>query len=169
MTPAERKALAFFVGLAALGAGARAAGLGVPAEPLAPGDPAADERQALDRQLAAVDSARASRRPRERKGSGEGTRRRPAPAAADSPGAPPVAAPPVDLPPAPAGPVDADHADSAALEALPGIGPALAQRIVADRRARGAFGSMAGLSRVPGIGPGLERRLAPLVTFGGRP
>jgi len=28
---------------------------------------------------------------------------------------------------------------------------------------------MAGLSRVPGIGPGLERRLAPLVTFGGRP
>jgi hypothetical protein len=28
---------------------------------------------------------------------------------------------------------------------------------------------MAGLSRVPGVGPALEARLAPLVTFSGRP
>ncbi len=68
----------------------------------------------------------------------------------------------------PAAPVDVDRADSAALEALPGVGPALARRIVADRAARGSFGSMAGLSRVPGIGPRLEQRLAPLVTFSGR-
>jgi DNA uptake protein ComE-like DNA-binding protein len=49
------------------------------------------------------------------------------------------------------------------------VGPALARRLVADRRARGPFGSMAGLSRVPGVGPSLEARLAPLVTFSGRP
>lgn len=70
---------------------------------------------------------------------------------------------------APVGPVDADRADSAALEALPGIGPALAARIVADREARGPFGSVAGLERVAGIGPGMTRRLAGLVTFSGVP
>jgi competence protein ComEA len=62
-----------------------------------------------------------------------------------------------------------DRADSAALEALPGVGPALARRIVADRATRGAFGSIDGLSRVAGIGPRLEARLRPLVTFAGRP
>jgi competence protein ComEA len=65
-------------------------------------------------------------------------------------------------------PVDVDRADSAALVALPGIGPALARRIVADRAGRGPFGSVDGLSRVAGIGPRLEARLRPLVTFSGR-
>ena len=37
---------------------------------------------------------------------------------------------------------------------LPGIGPVLAQRIVADRHENGAFGSVEGLLRVRGIGPG---------------
>jgi competence protein ComEA len=35
---------------------------------------------------------------------------------------------------------------------IPGVGPGLAGRIVADRAARGPFGSAAELDRVPGIG-----------------
>ncbi len=45
------------------------------------------------------------------------------------------------------------------LEALPGIGPALAARIVAAR----PFGAVAALDRVRGIGPRTYARLAPLV------
>ena len=51
------------------------------------------------------------------------------------------------------GPLDPNLASAAELEALPGIGPALAQRIVDDREARGPFASTAELARVPGIGP----------------
>jgi competence protein ComEA len=172
MTPAERRALAFFLAVAALGAGARAAGLGAPPAPVVVEDPAADARRALERQIAAVDSARASRR-------GARPRRRPARPAAAVPtaSAPELAAGPAPAPPggeaaprapAPAEPVDVDRADVAALEALPGVGPALARRIVADRTAGGPFGSVAGLSRVAGIGPRLEARLRPLVAFSGQ-
>lgn len=50
------------------------------------------------------------------------------------------------------------------LEALPGIGPALARRIVADREARGPFATVQALDRVPGIGPASVARLGTLVT-----
>lgn len=50
-------------------------------------------------------------------------------------------------------------ATAAELEGLPGIGPALAGRIVAGRPYR----SMADLDRVRGIGPAKMRALAPLV------
>jgi competence protein ComEA len=50
------------------------------------------------------------------------------------------------------------------LEALPGIGPALARRIVADREARGPFAAVQALDRIPGIGPALVARLGTLVT-----
>lgn len=182
MTAAERKAIAFFAAVAALGAGARAAGLGAPPAAVVSSDPSTDERAALDRQLAAVDSARASRQ-RRPKGRTQAPRRRAA-AGDTAASAPPHATAligPRPLTPAasaadtrtritpPTTPVDVDRADSAALEALPGVGPALARRIVADRATHGPFGSMAGLSRVAGIGPGLEGRLRPLVTFSGRP
>jgi competence protein ComEA len=36
---------------------------------------------------------------------------------------------------------------------LPGVGPVLARRIIADREQRGPFGSIANLRRVKGIGP----------------
>lgn len=72
-------------------------------------------------------------------------------------------------PPVPAGPVDLDVADAAAIEALPGIGPALARRIVEDRAAHGSFGSAAALERVRGVGPKLVARVAPHVTFSGIP
>lgn len=65
--------------------------------------------------------------------------------------------------------VDVDHATALQLDRLPGIGPALARRIVADRESRGLFGSIRGLARVTGLGPALLARLAPHLSFGGVP
>jgi competence protein ComEA len=59
------------------------------------------------------------------------------------------------------GALDPDRASAADWERLPGIGPALAARIVADRTARGPFGGPEGLSRVKGIGPKTVERLRP--------
>ena len=52
-----------------------------------------------------------------------------------------------------AGALDVDRASVPEWIRLPGIGPSLAARIVADREARGPFGAPEGLLRVPGIGP----------------
>ncbi|MBC7340563.1 MAG: helix-hairpin-helix domain-containing protein [Firmicutes bacterium] len=49
--------------------------------------------------------------------------------------------------------VDINHASAEELDAVPGIGPALAQRIVAYRLANGPFARVEDLTRVPGIGP----------------
>jgi competence ComEA-like helix-hairpin-helix protein len=65
--------------------------------------------------------------------------------------------------------VDVDRASEAELERLPRVGKRLAQRIEADRRINGPFGSLAGLGRVPGVSSGLLRALTPCVTFGGVP
>jgi competence protein ComEA len=67
--------------------------------------------------------------------------------------------------------VDIDRAPAAELARLPRIGPAMAARIVADREARGPFGSLEGLRRVPGLGDATVRALAPHVTLpaGGTP
>jgi competence protein ComEA len=62
--------------------------------------------------------------------------------------------------------VDVNAATAAELEALPGIGAALAARIVAEREARGAFRGVEELARVPGVGEKLVERLRPLVTCG---
>ena len=62
--------------------------------------------------------------------------------------------------------VDLDRATQAEIEALPGIGPALARRIVEERTQHGPFGSLEGLDRVKGVGKRLLERLAPHVTFG---
>lgn len=63
-------------------------------------------------------------------------------AAADAPGAAPSGDDRVDL----------NSADQAALETLPRIGPALAERIVAWREENGRFQSVDDLLAVPGIG-----------------
>jgi len=60
--------------------------------------------------------------------------------------------------------LDLNAATAAELEALPGIGAALAGRIVSYRESHGAFADIGGLRGVPGIGPGLLARLTPLLT-----
>lgn len=62
-------------------------------------------------------------------------------------------------------PVDLDTASADEIETLPGIGPALARRIVKDREANGRFGCLAALDRVKGVGPALIGKLDSLVTF----
>ncbi|OYV65611.1 MAG: hypothetical protein B7Z72_12145 [Gemmatimonadetes bacterium 21-71-4] len=72
----------------------------------------------------------------------------------------------------PAGPrqrVDVDQATASDLQRLPGIGPVLAARIVADRDSNGPFGSVTGLRRVKGIGKATAARLDSLVGFSGTP
>jgi competence protein ComEA len=60
---------------------------------------------------------------------------------------------------APAEPIDLNAADLAALDSLPGIGPATARAIVEERARRGGFRSTRDLLRVPGIGEGRFARL----------
>jgi competence protein ComEA len=49
------------------------------------------------------------------------------------------------------------------LEALPGVGPALARRIEEDRRLHGPYAGPDDLLRVPGVGPALLERLRPWI------
>lgn len=63
--------------------------------------------------------------------------------------------------------LDLNRASAKELDALPGIGPVLAARIVAHRQRHGPFGSRDELLAVRGIGPRLLARLAPRVRAGG--
>ena len=66
-----------------------------------------------------------------------------------------------DLPaPAPMA-IDLNSAGADELSLLPGVGPALAARIVEDRQARGPFRSIEDLDRVRGVGPALLRGIRP--------
>jgi competence ComEA-like helix-hairpin-helix protein len=60
--------------------------------------------------------------------------------------------------------IDLDRADAKELERLPGIGPALARRIVVDRAARGPFRAPQALLRVKGIGPRTLERIRPYLS-----
>ncbi|HEX2208842.1 MAG TPA: helix-hairpin-helix domain-containing protein, partial [Longimicrobium sp.] len=62
-----------------------------------------------------------------------------------------------------AAPLDVNRATADELAALPGIGPALARRIVQWRGEHGPFASVDALEAVPGIGPATVARLRPLV------
>jgi competence protein ComEA len=59
----------------------------------------------------------------------------------------------------PSEPVDLNAADIAALDSLPGIGPATARAIIEERTRRGGFRSTRDLLRVPGIGEARFARL----------
>jgi competence protein ComEA len=63
-----------------------------------------------------------------------------------------------------AGPVDLNSATADQLEALPGIGPVLAQHIIDWRTAHGSFRNVDQLKDVSGIGDSTFADLAPLVS-----
>ena len=87
-------------------------------------------------------------------------------------GSPPLAAAPglagavgsAGATPAPSAPVDLNSATLEALDALPGIGPVLAQRILDWRTAHGRFSSVDELGEVSGIGEATLADLRPVVT-----
>jgi competence ComEA-like helix-hairpin-helix protein len=143
-TRAERKALLFLSVVIALGASARVVGLyraRTPANSI--------ERDALESQIQAADSARQSKFGKRKTAGGPTKRTKRAGQGAS----------------VPAGRVDLDVAAEPEIEALRGIGPSLARRIVADRDSFGPFGSMGGFRRVRGVGPSMVEKLDSSVTF----
>src|SRR5262249_13574036 len=63
--------------------------------------------------------------------------------------------------------IDVNRATVADLQRLPGIGPVLAQRIIAERDKR-PFSTIEDLRRVSGIGPKTLEKLRPYITVGDR-
>ena len=63
--------------------------------------------------------------------------------------------------------VNINTADAAALDALPGIGPAKAQAVLEYRQSHGPFKSVDELASVHGIGPKLLEHLRPVVSLSG--
>lgn len=168
-TASERKALLFLGVVACLGGTVRL----MRAHAIPPPSPAA--RRALDARIASADTGG-------RAGTGGGHRRATAGARRGTGAAPKQPRPhPLGVtpkltvvvhrapPPSRLHRVDVDRATAAQLQSLPGIGPALAARIIAFRDSAGPFGSLARLQRVKGIGPAKARRLDTLVTFSGVP
>lgn len=62
--------------------------------------------------------------------------------------------------------VNINTADKAALESLPGIGPAKAEAIIEYRQKMGAFKTVSDLEKVPGIGEKTLEQLKDKVTVG---
>ena len=82
-------------------------------------------------------------------------------------GASPVLTTPAPGPsPSPSELIDINTASAAELEALPGIGPTTAQKIVEYREQNGPFVSTQDIINVSGIGPGTYERIKDLITVG---
>jgi competence protein ComEA len=62
-------------------------------------------------------------------------------------------------------PVSLSSATAEQLDALPGVGPVLARRIIEWRDAHGGFTSLSQLDQVPGVGPRTYERLKELVVL----
>src|SRR5206468_1538088 len=131
-TPAEKKALLFLASVALLGASVRALRAIGTIERRPPSD-----SRALEAQLSAVDSARRVKQAKGPRGKARGRHRLPPDtlsgsdviAERRSPNGKPHAALPLSR-------IDVDLATASQLDVLPGVGPALARRIVVDRERR---------------------------------
>ena len=62
--------------------------------------------------------------------------------------------------------VNLNTADEAALDTLPGVGPVMAQNIIAWRDSNGKFSSIEQLQEISGIGPSRYAQISGLVTVG---
>lgn len=62
--------------------------------------------------------------------------------------------------------LDVNTALATEFNALPGVGPRLADRLAADREVNGPYESVDDLERVRGIGPKLVQRIRPYVVCG---
>ena len=69
---------------------------------------------------------------------------------------------------APAQVVNVNTATATQLEALPGIGPSMAQRIVSHREKNGPFKKLEDLMNIQGIGEKSFLKLRPMLTIGGQ-
>ncbi len=153
-TANERKAL-WFLALVAL------SGSGVRLWRAQGSAPSLEDSAGLERQIQRAESAavrRGATAPKRRGRASAETRSEPPGRISQSP-TPPVAVQSV--------PIDLDHASQSEIESLPGIGPALAKRIVDYRDSAGTFGGLGALCDVRGVGPALVEKLRPLVTFTG--
>jgi competence protein ComEA len=61
--------------------------------------------------------------------------------------------------------IDLNTADEAALDSLPGVGPVMAQNILAWRQQNGRFSSVEQLQEISGIGPARYAQISALVTI----
>ena len=160
-TADEKKAMAFLLAVALVGAGVRWVGVQRFESDLSRqvdrSAPAAGAARALAAQLAAIDSLRAVPR-----------KSRTRPKSAKSATASSAAAKPPRQATGPPERIDVNSATAAELERLPRVGPALAQRIIDYRQRHGPFQAPEDLRHVRGIGPSTVRLLEPVVTFSGR-
>ncbi|HVQ78290.1 MAG TPA: helix-hairpin-helix domain-containing protein [Candidatus Binatia bacterium] len=149
----EVKLLLVLAGAVLAGLGAREWRAGFPEH--------ADRLERLDRDPAAAPPAYAAR--------GESSAARghgpvgPCPASPPPPLAPGVPARVEEM----VGPVDVNRASAEELARLPGVGPALARRIVEERERGGRFASPDALRRVLGMGPRTLTAIRARVTAGG--
>jgi competence protein ComEA len=86
------------------------------------------------------------------------------PSLADAVAIPVISGPGATGPGAPAGRLNLNTATAEELQALPEIGPVMAEAIVAYREQNGPFSAVDDLLDVPGIGPGTFEAIAELVT-----
>lgn len=179
----EHRALIFVAAIAVLGAGVRVARA-------VTGRPSIDAQPGLEHQMQAADSA-AKAAPHRSPGRGGRPPNTPRPTLASSQDTgsagrarrhtgsrPPtgrtardsaaaLGGAPLDRVGYVGGKLDLDVATAAQIDSLPGVSPAIAKRIAADRVRRGPFLSRDGLRRVSGVGPRFLAQIDSLVTFSG--